>query len=103
MFKFLVVTTAAGLGEIFPIHQVVLNGQPLKIICNSDSIVKWQFIRVFTTRVVHIKKRYIYGNVIYMPKASHDDNSGTYICNGYSDTGKKFVVSSVAYVACKQI
>ena len=99
----MVVSTAAGLDKIFPIHQVVLNGQPLKIVCNSNSTAKWEFTRVFTGRVLPIKKRYIFGNVIYIPKASHDDNTGTYICHGYSHSEKDFVAFSVAYVACKQI
>ena len=99
----MLVSTAAGLGKIFPIRQVILNGQPLKIICNSDNIAKWEFTRVFKDRVIPVKLRYIFGNVLYIPKASHDDNSGTYICNGYSHSEKDFLASSVAYVACKQI
>ena len=84
-------------------RQVILNGQPLKIVCNSDSNTKWEFTPFYTNRYVRIKQRYIFGKVIYIPKASHDDNSGTYICNGYSHSEKDFVISSVAYVACKQI
>ena len=99
----MVVTTAAGLGKIFPIRQVILDKQPLKIICNSDSIAKWKFTPIFTNRVVLIKKQYIFGNIIYKPKALHSDDSGFYICNGYSHSEKDFVASSVAYVAGKQI
>ena len=98
----MVVATAAGLDKIFPISQVLLNGQPLKIICNSDSNAKWKFTPLYSHQYVPIKQQYIFGKVIYIPKASHDDNSGTYICNGYSHSENNFVASSVAYVACKQ-
>ena len=99
----MVVTSAAGLDKIFPTRQVIPDDQPIKIICDSDSIAKWKFTPIFTDKVVPIKKRYIFGNIIYKPKAIHAFDSGTYICNGYSHSEKDFVASSVSYVACKQI
>ena len=99
----MVVASAAGLDKIFPLHQVIPDDQQLKIICNSDRIAKWKFIPIFTDRLVPIKKQYIFGNIIFIPKAIDDEHSGTYICNGYSHSENEFVASSEAYVASKKI
>jgi len=87
-------------GGIDPEKQVVHTGQPFQIICNSFTTPQWTYSgweNADMKENTGVKKKYVYGNMIFVPKASGYNNYGKYHCSGDTSTGEKFFVSSEVY------
>jgi len=97
------VTKATKFGSVYPYAQVIDEGGELELKCNSYTVPNWTF-KGITNRQwnesKNVLKEYIFGNVIYIPKASAR-NIGQYHCNGTKRNGIIFQAYSMAYVGSK--
>ena len=83
---------------------MVILGDVIRVTCNSHTTPKWTFssFRANARENVEVKKKYLFGNVVYIKYASVD-HEGKYKCQGTWKSGKSFNAMSRVDVGCKYL
>ena len=76
-------------------------GDSIKIICYSHTKPKWTFVHFKHLVYSLLKKKNVFGNLIYIKHASPDFNRGIYTCEGTRKSGESFKANSAVEVVCK--